>query len=172
MFDQRPPTDSIRSHFTMEKQAQAEPSTPEPATHAGCGCGGSGCGCGGSCTCGEKPQAPVDVEDLAYALDAASRKVAAIEDEQAQAAMSEWREANGQITFHALANIVRTLRELDPSQDTLFALLEDPTIRLAFGMHGIIRLPDVNAPDRPPQTGTPGAEKKTTFSTDSLFKRP
>lgn len=166
MFDERPPTDSIRSHFTMKKVSE-----PAPVPEAGCGCGGGGCGCGGNCTCGSKNE-KVDVEDLAYALDAASRKVAAIEDEQAQAAMSEWKEANGQITFHALANIVRKLRELDPSQNTLFALLEDPTIRLAFGMHGIIRLPDVNSPDRPPQTGTPGAEKKTTFSTDSLFHRP
>jgi len=77
-------------------------------------------------------------EALAKAVDDAAAEVAALEGTPRKAA-EELRAAVESAHRAGLVTIVRTLRADDAGRALLFALVDDPLIRMLFSLHGIIR---------------------------------
>ncbi|HEY5019239.1 MAG TPA: hypothetical protein VII59_20915 [Streptosporangiaceae bacterium] len=85
------------------------------------------------------PRAPEpSFEALARAVDEAAAEVARLEGTPRKAA-EELRAAVEAAHRAGLVTIVRTLRADDAGRELLFALVDDPVIRMLFSLHGIIR---------------------------------
>ncbi len=82
-------------------------------------------------------QAPA-MEDLAQAVDDAAAKVADLPPEYRETA-DGLRNALDNLNRTALTTIVRALRDDDRGRELLFDLVDDPVVRLAMMVHGIIR---------------------------------
>jgi hypothetical protein len=77
-------------------------------------------------------------EALAKAVDEAAAEVARLEGAPRKAA-EELRAAIEAAHRVGLITIVRALRADDAGRELLFALVDDPLIRMLFSLHGIIR---------------------------------
>jgi hypothetical protein len=77
-------------------------------------------------------------EALAKAVDDAAAEVAKLEGTPRKAA-DELRAAVEAAHRAGLVTIVQTLRADDAGRELLFALVDDPLIRMLFSLHGIIR---------------------------------
>ncbi|GAB91526.1 NifU family protein [Gordonia rhizosphera] len=82
-------------------------------------------------------QAP-GMEDLARAVDDAAAKVADLPPEHRDVA-EQLRGALDNLNKAALTTIVRALRDDDRGRELLFDIVDDPVVRLALMVHGIIR---------------------------------
>jgi hypothetical protein len=92
-----------------------------------------------------------DILATAKRLDEA---VAAIEklDPATRRIVAEYTLALDQLTTAALTTMVVNLRADPQGKKLLFDLLDDPSVRLVLGLHGIIKLPD---PAAVPKTAAP-----------------
>lgn len=93
--------------------------------------------------------APDSLERRAAALDAATAVVAELPDEPRdtlQAAL----DALNSLHADALRTVVRRLKEDERGKELLFALVDDPTVRMVLAMHGIVRTPEPPAPPSAP----------------------
>ncbi len=83
--------------------------------------------------------APADDLDLqAGRLDAAMRRIDDLEP-AARAAVTEALEALNTLHRNGLTTVVRTLRDDDRGRELLYALVDDPGVRMLLSMHGLIR---------------------------------
>lgn len=80
-------------------------------------------------------------------LDQAIANIQELPPEQ-RAIAQDFALALDALSKSALTTIVRTLRGDERGKELLFELVDDPTVRLLLGMHGIIRLPDPEQADR------------------------
>jgi hypothetical protein len=88
---------------------------------------------------GRSPRVPEpSFEALAKAVDDAAAEVAALEGTPRKVA-EELRTAVEAAHRAGLVTIVRALRADDAGRELLFALVDDPLIRMLFSLHGIIR---------------------------------
>lgn len=89
------------------------------------------------------PEAPSGDELSAFGarLDRAVREIRELPDEP-RAAAENFALALDALSKAGLTTIVRRLKADDRGRALLFELVDDPTVRLLLGMHGIIRLPD------------------------------
>lgn len=78
------------------------------------------------------------VEDLASALDRAVGAVREL-DAPARAAATDLETALNEAHRAALVHIVRTLRADPRGKELLFALVDEPAVRMVLLMHGIVR---------------------------------
>jgi hypothetical protein len=79
----------------------------------------------------------------------------------------------------ALTTIVRRLKADERGAELLFELVDDPAVRMLFGMYGIIRLPDPEQAERASAgTGADGAHAapaksaRAFISLDSMLRGP
>lgn len=78
------------------------------------------------------------VEDLASALDAATARLAET-DRLGRQVANELKDATDAVHRAALVHIVRALRADPRGKELLFDLVDDPSVRMALLLHGIIR---------------------------------
>ncbi|MGV9709954.1 NifU family protein [Gordonia sp. NPDC003424] len=78
------------------------------------------------------------MEELAQAVDTASAAVADLPPEH-RATAEQLRDALDALNKAALTTIVRELRDDDRGRELLFDMVDDPVVRLAMMVHGIIR---------------------------------
>jgi len=78
------------------------------------------------------------VEDLASALDLATARIAELEPIHRRTA-NDMTQALNDVHRAALVQVVRTLRQDERGKELLFALVDEPAVRMVMLMHGIIR---------------------------------
>lgn len=79
-----------------------------------------------------------DITELAARVDEAARRVAEL-DEPARRAAEELRQAVEAVHRAGLVTIVRRMRADDRARELLFALVDEPEVRMLLMLHGIIR---------------------------------
>lgn len=82
--------------------------------------------------------APVELEGLASSVDQAMAVVAELDEPARESALALKAALEA---FHkpALIHIVRTLKDDPRGKELLFELVDDPTVRAIFALHGIIK---------------------------------
>lgn len=98
----------------------------------------------------DAPPGPT-MEDLAQAVDTAVAAVAELPAEH-RATAEALREALDNLNKAALTTMVRGLRDDARGRELLFELVDDPVVRLAMLVHGIIRAPE---PEPEPEPAPP-----------------
>lgn len=125
--------------------------------------------------------APPTTDRLAAGAARLDAAVAAIRelDLDSQAVAQEFALALDAVSRSALTTLVRRLKADPRGTELLYELVDDPEIRLVFGMYGIIRLPDPEQADRAAAgTGADGAapapahSSKAFISLDAMFRGP
>lgn len=79
-----------------------------------------------------------DITELAARVDEAARRVAEL-DEPARTAAEELRQAVEAVHRAGLVTIVRRMRADEHARELLFALVDEPEVRMLLMLHGIIR---------------------------------
>jgi nitrite reductase/ring-hydroxylating ferredoxin subunit/Fe-S cluster biogenesis protein NfuA len=79
-----------------------------------------------------------DLNRLAGAIDRALEGVAKLDDDDRLAA-NRLKDAVEDLQKHVLTTIVRRLKSDPRGKELLFELVDDPAVRMAFAMHGIIK---------------------------------
>lgn len=79
-----------------------------------------------------------DITELAARVDEAARRVAEL-DEPARRAAEELRQAVEAVHRAGLVTIVRRMRADEHARELLFALVDEPEVRMLLMLHGIIR---------------------------------